>query len=78
MKEKKGNNHSKKIINVMGKYNLNQTELTPRAYRIAFFIIVPFFNFVVLIFMLAYEIKRLGWSFATFCDKKVIIFIILA
>ena len=28
--------------------------------------------------MLAYEIRRLGWSLSTFCDKKIIIFIILA
>ena len=45
--------------------------------RIAFFIIVPFTNVLVLLVMLSFEVKRLGCHLNTFCDKKILIFIIL-
>lgn len=45
--------------------------------RICFFVVVPFFNMIVLLLMLAFEFKRLGCHLSTFTDKKILIFILL-
>lgn len=46
--------------------------------RIMFFLVVSCVNFAVLMFMLAFEFRRLGCHWSSLKDKKVLIFIILA
>ena len=46
--------------------------------RIMFFILISFVNFCVLMFMIAFELRKLGMKWSSLKDKKVIIFIILA
>ena len=46
--------------------------------RIMFFLVISCVNFAVLMFMLAFEFRRLGCHWSSLKDKKVIIFIILA
>jgi len=44
-----------------------------------FFILIPFINLVVLLVMIAFEIKRLGGChLSNYKDKKMLIFLILA
>jgi len=44
-----------------------------------FFILIPFVNLVVLLVMIAFEIKRLGGCHLNaFKDKKLLIFMIMA
>ena len=43
-----------------------------------FFIVVPFINVLVILLMLAYELKRAGCHLSTLADKKIMILSILA